>query len=185
MAKKGTKQQWNISEDGKSLFNNLAGESERAQVIIASTFLENGLEACLRLKFKNEKAGNGLINKLFGGVLQHFAAKISIARAIGIINQATYEAFLSILKIRNSFAHDNFKIKLSSPKLKSEINNLKNYLRRECKECMNSAWEKEVTERLNKFNVLVSNPSDLYFLFSTVNLFGYLGITEFHLKESV
>ena len=84
MKKRKTKKQWIISEDGKSLLQNLAGESERVRVIIASTFLENGLECCLRWKLRNETRGevDTFINRWFSNAFGDFARKVSKAKKI-------------------------------------------------------------------------------------------------------
>ncbi|MEN6559047.1 MAG: HEPN domain-containing protein [Thermoguttaceae bacterium] len=184
MSKKKTKQPWIISEDGKSLLENFAGESERTRVIIASSFLENGLEACLRLKFKNEMNGedSNIVNKLFDSTLRDFGRKNLIARVLGIINHPTYEAIDSIREIRNAFAHENFKIKLSHTSLNKYIGKLKDYLQQKYKERERLAWEKEEIEHFSKHKVSITDKSDLYFSLAVVNLFGYLGVAEFNFK---
>lgn len=83
--------------------NELDGESDRASAVVCGAWIEESLEILVRRRLVQDAA-----DPLFGGAygpLTTFAAKIDIARALGLISQTEAEDMHQVRKIRNAFSH--------------------------------------------------------------------------------
>ncbi len=183
MKRKKQERPWNLSREGKSLLQSLANEHERVQVLIAVTFLENGLEQCLRTAFAQYKTDHDLLDKLFNvhrGLLSSLASKGWVARACGVIDQETYLALEAIRNLRNAFAHENFKISLSHPTVEEEIARLREYI---SPKWFGEKWEQTAPERFKQEGVLVNGSPHVYFLLAAMQVFTKLSLAEFDLRQ--
>lgn len=98
-----------ISDDSwKSVFDELGGESERACAIVGAAYLDDLLLKCLEgYLLENPDSYDELLNPDNSNApLGSFGSKITMAYAIGLINQDDLKAFRKIKRIRNRFAHD-------------------------------------------------------------------------------
>ncbi len=122
---------WCMGERGNLFIDTLVKETERGQVLIAAAFLNKSMKELLHIKFKKEGVSKELLRKLImddRSLLFTFGAKIMACRAFGLIRDEDYRALDSVRAIRNDFAHSDFQITLSDPKVTKEINILKSYL---------------------------------------------------------
>jgi hypothetical protein len=121
-----------FNEQGKPFLDALIKESERGQVSIAATFIDNALEGCILAMCKRQKVNSHIIRQVTGNyraILGNFGARIPVCRAFGIISEELYEAINAILGIRNAFAHSDFKITLRSMEIKEEMEKLKKWVK--------------------------------------------------------
>jgi hypothetical protein len=182
---KRTKQEppWNLSRESQSLFQSLVDEPERVQVLIATTFLDNGLEQCLRMTFAHNKTNSDLLSKLFSqhnGLLSSLGPKVWVARACGVIDQETYLTLEAIRNIRNACAHENFKISLSHRTVKKEITCLREYI---SPKWLGEKWEQTAPDRLKQQGVPVTGPAHLHFLLAAMQVFSQLSLAEYDLRQ--
>lgn len=125
-----------LNKKGEPLINALLGESERGQVLIAAAFLDKALRGCLAAKFAHEGASREFQNRLLGradeggdkAILGTFGARIPVCRAFGLIGEETYVALCQVQKIRNAFAHKDFKIAFASQEVKPHAGKLREWL---------------------------------------------------------
>jgi DNA-binding MltR family transcriptional regulator len=90
------------SEGMKSYVDEIAEQTDRACAVVSAALLDTVLERLLR-----KRLVEGTANALFrtDGPLATFAAKISMARALGLLTTKEAEDLHLIRKIRNKFAH--------------------------------------------------------------------------------
>lgn len=93
---------FNVS-DYNQLVSHYQKEADSSVAILASSFLDNCLEQCIREKL----ADDDVKNKLFQGYgpLATFSAKIDIALLLGLIPIKIHKDLNTIRRIRNLFAH--------------------------------------------------------------------------------
>jgi hypothetical protein len=121
-----------LNEKGQFITESLAGESERGQVLISSTFLDNFLKHRLRIRFEKNGLNAKTIKELLrekGGLFSSFWSRIVACRAFGLIGENSYSALEAIREIRNHFAHAGFKTTLSSPELVGYLSALGNFVK--------------------------------------------------------
>lgn len=95
----------------------------RTVVIIATTYLENGLRIAIEKHLRSPQDAD----RIFDGdqaPLQSFAARIRMARGLGIIDERTEEDLNWLRVIRNSFAHSIDEITLDSTGLQDAMSHL-------------------------------------------------------------
>ncbi len=122
-----------LNQDGDFFFDALKGETERGQVLIAATFLENGLEDILRIVFLLNGVPKGTIgDRLLGEgqrpLLSNFATKTLAAWAFGIIDDRDFRALEAVRGIRNACAHSNFAITLAHEDVRQDMAALDQYV---------------------------------------------------------
>ena len=104
----------------------LTKETDRGCALMAAGFLESEIEKLVKHKLVGTaKFFEDLFN--YTGPLGTFAAKIKISYALGIISKSTMQNLQIIKTIRNDFAHDHKLIDFSTPKITSNIQNLKTH----------------------------------------------------------
>ncbi|MBP6688610.1 MAG: hypothetical protein KA153_01360 [Hyphomonadaceae bacterium] len=92
------------TEDTKILWDEInKNPRDRVVAIVCASFLETHLEACLRLRLREEAA-----DRLFGfnGALSSHGARTHLAHGIGLLSDDAWHDLVAISKIRNRFAHD-------------------------------------------------------------------------------
>jgi hypothetical protein len=117
-------EEWFRNSKGDMLMDALAEEGERGQVLVAAAFLENMLVDCLRAKLKQCRGSKTAIDAVLDGrwaPISDFAAKIDLCRALGIITEESRETLHHLRKVRNCFAHSDFKIKLNDLPMPSKM----------------------------------------------------------------
>lgn len=109
--------------------NPLYRESDRGCVLLLAADIENVLEKIFEAWFK----GVGTLSKKiqkdvfdFTGPLGTFSAKITLSRALGIIESKLYSDLQKIRKIRNHAAHSNDDFSLSDPEMKEIVSSMNN-----------------------------------------------------------
>jgi hypothetical protein len=93
----------------KAFYDELAGESPRAAVILAVASLEDELERLIRSKFPGETSRT-LWKKIAGPgftPLGSLSAKADIAQAFGFYGPKTRSIIQDIAVVRNKFAHNS------------------------------------------------------------------------------
>lgn len=104
----------------------IENESDRGAAVMAAALVERALEDRIRSSLIDP--GDGTQDTWFEGrnaPFSTFSAKISLARALGIID-ADIEAMLLVLKnVRNAFAHTMKPITFAHPTIKAECESLK------------------------------------------------------------
>jgi hypothetical protein len=120
-----------LSDKEKELANEVArfilkvaGESDRAAVIIGAARLDVGLEGLLKKVMSHHP---GSQDSLFDQdrALGSFAPRIALAYRLGLISDEFEHALQMIRKIRNDFAHSIEDARLSDPSHKSRLAELK------------------------------------------------------------
>lgn len=96
----------------------LAKQNDTPYVIVAGTALEDLLEMALLANMRN--LSNKCYDEIFKGYgpLSRFAAKISIAYALRMIDDDLLGDFNAVRNVRNAFAHTREAIHFGTPKLK-------------------------------------------------------------------
>lgn len=106
-----------FSTKGQPLLNVLAGETDSAQVLISTAFLDRALKRCLKTLFK-VSGTNGDQRQLLigshGSILGSFGAKIVVSRGFGLLEKGPADTLEAIKELRNAFAHNDFAIRLDS-----------------------------------------------------------------------
>ena len=103
--------------DGAAIMAEMSGESDRATLILISSFLEDILMAKIQARLRplnsDETAG------LFGPdrPLSSFSAKINLAYALRIIRKAARDDLNLIRELRNVAAHSRLSITLMTPEI--------------------------------------------------------------------
>jgi DNA-binding MltR family transcriptional regulator len=188
MGETKSKSVWYLSKDcPQGLMFALQGEAERGQVLIASAFLDLGIEWCIRLKAKKEGA-ESIAKSLLGRnqPLGSFGARIDTARAFGLINTQEYRALDSIRKIRNDCAHKGFKIKLNNKTLVDHIRSISAYIDFHCvRDNLPIGKENPWLELFRIRKISFESPSHQTFLLGSLLLHSRIGeiITVFTGKE--
>lgn len=102
----------------------MARQTETSLALVAGARLEDWLERALKVNMRELSAT--VTNRIFAGYgpLSTFAAKIDIAFAIRVIDEAVYNDMRAIKDIRNKFAHSKEILHFASPELATEINRL-------------------------------------------------------------
>jgi DNA-binding MltR family transcriptional regulator len=99
-----------LEGSSKEFFVSVREESDRGCVLVAAAFLDEALEAILRSHMSQEThVVRDIVGRLFrpDGPLGTFSAKISLCRALQLIDQQDYEDLDRIRGLRNHFAHSH------------------------------------------------------------------------------
>ncbi len=104
--------------DQYNLQGELAGESERASIILLATLLDDALITRLSqcLCFRPEESEFEHVFR-FEGPLETFSARMEIACLFGFIDDATYQQLNIIREMRNACAHSKHAMVFSDPVL--------------------------------------------------------------------
>jgi len=110
----------NINIDVKELpelFKRLRLESETAQILICSSYLEDKVVDLIKAHLLNLNKARE--DEIFGsnGPLNSFGNRISLSYHLGWLSLSQKTKLDAFRKIRNEFAHKAFKAKLSDPKI--------------------------------------------------------------------
>ncbi len=84
----------------------------QAAVIVGATYVEQRLEALLRVVFADIKLGESLLED--ARTLGSFSAKIDLAKAIGLVDSETASRLHCVRKVRNDAAHSDHSYKLET-----------------------------------------------------------------------
>ena len=97
-----------------SLFLRLKDESETAQILIFSSYLEHSVRLLLKSRLHHLDPARE-DEAIFGsnGPLNTFGNRISLSYQLGWISPQQKKKLDSFRKVRNKFAHRAFKVKLS------------------------------------------------------------------------
>jgi DNA-binding MltR family transcriptional regulator len=98
----------------------LLQESETAQVLIFSSYIDDRLQSLLMLQMQHLDTQNA-IDAVFGlnGPLDTFNRRILIAYHLGWISEDTRRRVDAFRKLRNAFAHRAFTVTFNDPKISS------------------------------------------------------------------
>jgi DNA-binding MltR family transcriptional regulator len=123
--KKSTKETFDsLSQQTKELYNDLDKESDRGAALLGAAFLDESLEAMLRMFFVDDSS---LADELLGTdrPLGSFSARIRTAYAIGLLGREMYADLETVRSIRNDFAHDHRGLSFDNQSLADRARNLK------------------------------------------------------------
>ena len=102
----------------KDIETELAEQTDRGAAIIACAILDDFLTEALQKRLVTNKEVIGrLFNYEANGPLAHFAAKIDIGFAVGIIKADMWSDLHNIRRTRNYFAHRAESLKFSNAKI--------------------------------------------------------------------
>jgi len=101
----------------------LFGGSDRASAIVCGAFIEESLERLVRHRLV-DGADESLFHGRYGP-LATFAAKIDIARAIGLISETEAEDMHQIRKVRNAFSHSLGPLSYADSPVREHIANMR------------------------------------------------------------
>jgi DNA-binding MltR family transcriptional regulator len=108
-----------VSQDPTVMAQNLKNESDRAMVVIAGSLLEDTLREMIKTKFikiePQELKELRIFN--FDGPVGSFSTKITMAYALGIIEEQTVKELTDIREMRNACAHSFLPINFGTPEL--------------------------------------------------------------------
>lgn len=111
-----------VSIDVEALASELAGESDRAVIILLGTLIDDTLmnQMSKRLSFSPSESEVDHIFR-FEGPLGTFSARTEIARLFGIINDDLYQQIDTIRELRNACAHSKYVLRFSNPVLSNVV----------------------------------------------------------------
>jgi hypothetical protein len=96
------------------------GESDRAAIVMAGSFVEHYLATYLRhFMIADEE-----VEVLFSRALSTFDSRINIAYAFDLIGKAQRDDLRIIKDVRNAFAHSPRSLSLQDPKISAQIKQL-------------------------------------------------------------
>ncbi|HEH9440562.1 TPA: hypothetical protein SIA39_002573 [Aeromonas sobria] len=98
-------------------------ESDRGAVLNAAAVLDDWLKNILESFFVKNKSGSELVSG-FNAPLGTFAAKVTAAHALGLIEESEYHEITIIRKIRNEFGHSWRGVDFGSGKVLNLVNQL-------------------------------------------------------------
>jgi DNA-binding MltR family transcriptional regulator len=97
-----------LETERRSVFRQLAVESDRGAAIVGCSLLEDSLEQLLRSRM-SKSADARHVDRLFSGYapLATFSAKSALCYALGLIDESIFQDLDIMRKIRNRFAHEH------------------------------------------------------------------------------
>lgn len=109
--------------DYQSMVEHFHSETDRAAAVLAGSFLEHYLAVALKAVLKHDDE----TEQMFGpfGPLSTFAQRISIAWAIGLIDEASRDEMRGIKDIRNHFAHHPLEANFEDTEIKASFRKLR------------------------------------------------------------
>lgn len=93
-------------------------ESDRGAALLAAAYLEGTLEQALRQCLVRDELGDALFDES-SGPLGTLAAKLKMARALGVIPELVYRDLELVRSIRNDFAHHPDRLTFDTPSVRS------------------------------------------------------------------
>jgi DNA-binding MltR family transcriptional regulator len=111
-----------VSIDVEALTSELAGESDRAVIILLGTLIDDTLmhQISQRLSFSPSQLDVAQIFR-FEGPLGTFSARAEIARLFGIINDDLYQQIDTVRELRNACAHSRYVLRFSNPVISNVV----------------------------------------------------------------
>jgi hypothetical protein len=105
------------AKDLPELFTRLQTESETAQVLIFSSYLEDKVTSLIKIHLRHLTKAKE--DELFGsnGPMSSFGNRLSLSYHLGWISAAQKAKLDAFRKIRNEFAHRAFKVNMSDEKI--------------------------------------------------------------------
>ena len=88
----------------RDFLNELNSESERGEVLVAATVLDDQLRKAITARLIDQPDVSALVEG-FNAPLGTFSARILAAFALGILSEREYRECSTIRKVRNQFAH--------------------------------------------------------------------------------
>jgi hypothetical protein len=108
------------------IFVKLQSESETAQILIFSSFLEDKIEQLLRFQLKEKRSAVDDAAMFSGnGPLGTFSNRIMVAHQLGWLRDENKRRINLFRKLRNEFAHAAYRVSFSDAKIVSYFGNLK------------------------------------------------------------
>lgn len=105
-------------DDLPTLFQRLKKETETAQVLIATSYLEDKVKTLLEFQMRDvtSKADN---DRLFGSnsPLSTFGSRLTLSYQLGWLEKERLDEATCLRKIRNEFAHRAFEVNFSDEKI--------------------------------------------------------------------
>ncbi len=108
-----------------SIFRSLKSESQIAQILVFSSFLEDCVRTLIKARFKHLDTKN-VEAKVFGGngPLGTFSNRLLIAFQLGWLTSNTMGKLSAFKNLRNEFAHHAFERKITDQHIKDHIKSL-------------------------------------------------------------
>ena len=116
--------QFLADEHIKEVIDELATQSDRGAALIAASLLDVSLRQAMRCRFVAFKDFTETMYMNQGAPLGSFSARITVARAMGVIGELAESHLNSIRRIRNQFAHSPIKVDFTHEAVASEIEGL-------------------------------------------------------------
>lgn len=91
-------------EEYATLLSAMGKESLRGRVLLACSFLDNWLAACIYNYLLDDKASRELLDG-FNAPLSTFSSRIKACRALGLITKQEYSDLNKLRELRNFYAH--------------------------------------------------------------------------------
>jgi|tagenome__1003787_1003787.scaffolds.fasta_scaffold20988116_7 hypothetical protein len=115
------------SEDDLSNYHDrMNDESDRGAAVLAAALVERALEDAIRSKLIDP--GDGTADEWFEGInapFRTFSAKISLARALDIIDARIEDVLSTVKDVRNVFAHGMISLDFNHPTIAKECQKLR------------------------------------------------------------
>ena len=112
--------------DIELLFSELCGQSDRASMILAASFLDDALKYRLSKKFCFIPTDSDLAYCFrFEGPLGTFSSRLEIATLFGVIDDSTYQQLDIIRELRNACAHSKQPISFKTDRIINVVNRLR------------------------------------------------------------
>lgn len=116
--------QFLADEHIKEATDELANQSDRGAALIAAALLDISLRQAMRCRLVHFKDFSETLFLNQGAPLGSFSARITVARAIGVIGEMAESHLNCIRRIRNQFAHSPIKVDFTHGLIASEIESL-------------------------------------------------------------
>ena len=107
----------------RKVFTRFTKQVDRGAALIAAAWLDDALEACIRIAFRPERA---LADELLrtNGPIGSFSARIKLAYMLDLIEPTAMKDLEQIREIRNKFAHGRGDLRFTTPSIKDRCHNL-------------------------------------------------------------
>lgn len=116
--------QFLADEHIKEVTDELATQSDRGAALIAAALLDISLRQAMLCRFVHFKDFTETMYMDQGAPLGSFSARITVARAMGVIGEVAESHLNCIRRIRNQFAHSPIKVDFTHDAVASEIESL-------------------------------------------------------------
>lgn len=112
-------------DDFSDIFSRLSGESETAQILIFSSFLEDKMMSLIKLRLWHLNSTKSE-DVIFGsnGPLGTFGSRLALSFHLGWLSPIQHQKLTAFRKIRNEFAHGAYKVSLSDKRISNLLTNM-------------------------------------------------------------